>query len=93
MTYFISRRACIRTFFVLHRILHLTGTTPLKFTQSATSTTGETLGIENVSTLVAHTPADIIAIKGGPFEKFKPLEYPDRLISGGKTVVDNFSGQ
>lgn len=77
----------------LHSILHLTGTSPLEIFQSATSKAGETLGIEHLGTLVQNAPADIIAVKGNPFEKFKPLEYPDLVISGGKTVVDNFSAQ
>ena len=77
----------------MHRILHLTGTSPLEIFQSATSKAGETLGIEYLGTIVQDAPADIIAVKGNPFKKFKPLEYPDLVISGGKTVVDNFSGQ
>lgn len=77
----------------LHRILHLTGMTPLEIFQSATSKAGASLGINHLGTLVQDAPADIIAVKGNPFEKFKPLEYPDLVISGGKTVVDNFSGQ
>jgi len=77
----------------LHSILHLTGATPLEIFQSATAKAGALLDVDYLGTLVANAPADIIAVKGDPFEKFKPLEYPDLVISGGKIVVDNFSGQ
>jgi len=43
-----------------------------------------------LGTLTEDAPADIIAVKGNFFENFKPLEYPDLVISGGKVVVSNF---
>ena len=35
-------------------------------------------------------PADIIAVKGNPFKRFKILEYPDLVMSGGRTIVNKF---
>lgn len=80
----------------MHRILHLTSGESIDFNdvlnvfRAATSKAGENLGIAGLGTLAEGTPADIIAVKGNPFEKFKPLEYPDLVVSGGKIVVNNF---
>jgi len=35
-------------------------------------------------------PADIIAVRGNPFERFKILEYPDLILSGGRIIVNKF---
>ena len=35
----------------------------------------------------------VIAVRGNPFEKFKILEYPDLVISGGRTIVNKFINQ
>ena len=79
------------------RTLHLTsGEDGIDFGEvlnvfrAATSKAGENLGIPGLGTLTEDAPADIIAVKGDPFVKFKPLEYPDLVISGGKIVVNNF---
>ena len=48
------------------------------------------LGIPGLGTLAKDAPADIIAVKGNPFEKFKLLEYPDLVLSGGRVIVNNF---
>jgi len=81
----------------MHRILHLTqGHDGVQFNEvlnifkMATSKAGENLAIPGLGTLTENAPADIIAVKGNPFLKFKPLEYPDLVISGGKVVVNNF---
>jgi len=80
----------------MHRILHLTSGESIDFNdvlnvfRAATSKAGENLGIPGLGTLTEGAPADIIAVKGNPFVKFKPLEYPDLVISGGKVVVNNF---
>jgi len=80
----------------MHRILHLTSGEEVEFEEvlnifkMATSKAGENLGIPGLGTLTENAPADIIAVKGNPFLKFKPLEYPDLVISGGKVVVNNF---
>ncbi len=36
-------------------------------------------------------PADLIAVKGNPFERFKILEYPDLVVSGGHIVANEFN--
>ena len=80
----------------LHMILHLTSGASIDFNdvvnviKSATSKAGERLGITGLGTLTPGAPADIIAVRGNPFEKFKLLEYPDLVISGGRTIVNNF---
>ena len=34
--------------------------------------------------------ADIVAVKGNPIERFKLLEYPDLVMSGGQVVVNKY---
>jgi imidazolonepropionase-like amidohydrolase len=58
--------------------------------KAATSKAGERLGIPGLGTLTPNAPADVIAVKGNPFERFKLLEYPDLVMSGGKLVVNKF---
>lgn len=58
--------------------------------RSATSKAGENIGIPGLGTLSPGAPADVIAVRGNAFEKFKLLEYPDLVISGGRMVVNNF---
>jgi imidazolonepropionase-like amidohydrolase len=80
----------------LHMMLHLTSGDSIDFTdvtnviKSATSKAGERLGIPGLGNLAKDAPADIIAVKGNPFEKFKLLEYPDLVLSGGRVIVNNF---
>ena len=80
----------------LHMMLHLTSGESVEFEevvdviQSATSRAGERLGIPKLGTLTPEAPADIIAVKGNPFQKFKLLEYPDLVMSGGRVIVNNF---
>ena len=83
----------------LHMILHLTSGESIDFTdvvnviKAATSKAGEHLGLAPLGTLVPGAPADVIAVKGNPFQKFKLLEYPQLVISGGRTVVNKFINQ
>ncbi|WP_219817985.1 hypothetical protein [Nitrosomonas ureae] len=44
-----------------------------------------------LGTLMKHAPADIIAVRGNPFEQFKLLEYPDLVISGSRIIVNDFT--
>lgn len=81
----------------MHLMLHLThGQGDIDFNdvvnvfRSATSIAGENLGIPGLGTLTPGAPADIIAVKGNPFEKFKLLENPDLVMSGGRTIVNKF---
>jgi hypothetical protein len=80
-------------------ILHLTSGESIDFTdvvnvfRAATGKAGEHLGLAPLGTLVSGAPADIIAVKGNPFEKFKILEYPGLVISGGRTIVNKFINQ
>jgi len=80
----------------LHMMLHLTSGASIDFNdvvnviKAATSKAGERLGITGLGTLTPGAPADIIAVRGNPFEKFKLLEYPDLVISGGRTIVNGF---
>lgn len=83
----------------LHMLLHLGSGASIDFTdvmnvmQSATSKAGARLGVPGLGTLAAEAPADIIAVQGNPFEKFKLLEYPDFVMSGGRIVVNEFKYQ
>ena len=33
-------------------------------------------------------PSPLIGVRANPLEQFKPLEYPDLVVSGGATIVD-----
>lgn len=82
-----------------HRMLHLTSGQSIDFTdvvnvfKAATSRAGEHLGLAPLGALVPGAPADIIAVQGNPFERFKILEYPSLVISGGRTIVNKFLNQ
>ncbi len=58
--------------------------------KSATSEAGARLGIPGLGILSPGAPADLIAVKGNPFERFKLLEYPDLVMSCGRLVVFKF---
>lgn len=58
--------------------------------KAATSEAGKNLGNPLLGTLLKDAPADIIAVRGNPFLRFKLLEYPDMVISGGHMIVNNF---
>jgi imidazolonepropionase-like amidohydrolase len=82
----------------LHMMLQLThGTDAINFGdvvnvfKSVTSKAGQRLGLNPLlGSLVPGAPADIIAVRGNPFERFKILEYPDLVMSGGNIVVNKF---
>ncbi len=78
------------------RMLHLTSGEAidfmdvLKVLQAATSEAGKNLGKPLLGTLQRNAPADIIAVRGNAIQRFKLLEYPDLVISGGQTIVNHF---
>lgn len=80
----------------MHLMLHLTSGSSidfmdvLKVLKAATSSAGENLGIPLLGTLSPGAPADLIAVRGNPFERFKLLEYPDLVMSGGRVIVNHF---
>ena len=89
----------------MHLMLHLTSGESIDFAdvlkvyKSATSNAAKNLGIPLLGTLAPGAPADIIAVKDNikadgsketAFERFKLLEYPDLVISGGRIIVNNF---
>lgn len=77
-------------------MLHLTSGETTDFSdvisvlKTATSKAGARLGIPGLGTLAPGAPADLIAVRGNPFERFKLLEQPDLVISGGRAVVNDF---
>ena len=81
----------------LHMMLHLTSGESIDFTdvinvlRAATSKAGERLGVPGLGTLAPDAPADIIAVRGNPLQRFKLLEYPDLVISGGRVIVNKFT--
>lgn len=83
----------------LHAMLHTLSGSAIDFEdvvnvlKAATSKAGEDLGIPGLGTLTPGAPADVIAVRGNPFEKFKILEYPDLVISGGRTIINKFMNQ
>ncbi|MDO9104097.1 MAG: amidohydrolase family protein [Methylovulum sp.] len=80
----------------MHLMLHLGSGASIDFTdvvnvfKAATSEAGEHLGLAPLGSLAAGAPADIIAVRGNPFQRFKILEYPDLVMSGGHIIVNKF---
>ncbi len=80
----------------MHSILHLGSGDAVDFNEvvnvfrAATSKAGEHLGLAPLGTLTVGAPADIIAVRGNPFQRFKILEYPDLVMSGGRIVINKF---
>lgn len=89
----------------LHSLLHVymtvnptadVGELVLKLFQSATSEAGRVLelgpedGLDKLGTLTPGAPADVIAVRGNAFTLFKPMEYPDLVISGGRVIHNLF---
>lgn len=80
----------------MHMMLKLTSGAAIDFGdvlnvfRAATSKAGAHLGINKLGTLVAGAPADMIAVRGNAIERFKLLEYPDLVMSGGRVVVNKF---
>src|SRR5215472_2664007 len=62
--------------------------TPLEVLSAATARAGEHLGLAPLGQLTEGAPADLIGVRGNPLEQFKPLEYPDLVVSGGTTIVE-----
>ena len=63
------------------------GRSPLEVLSAATARAGEHLGLAPLGQLTEGAPADLIGVRGNPLEDFKPLEYPDLVISGGAPVT------
>jgi imidazolonepropionase-like amidohydrolase len=61
---------------------------PLDVLSAATARAGDHLGLAPLGQLVPGAPADLIGVLGNPLERFKILEYPDLVMSGGMTIVD-----
>ena len=66
--------------------------TPQEVLSAATMRAGEQLRLAPLGRLVEGAPADLIGVRGDPLEQFKPLEYPDLVVSGGATIVAPVGG-
>jgi hypothetical protein len=75
----------------LKMMRHAAGMSALDVFRAATSEAGVELGMAPLGALSTGAPADIIAVRGNPFENFKLLEYPDLVISGGRIVVNQYN--
>lgn len=80
----------------MHMMLHLTSGASVEFNEvldvfrAATSKAGAHLGIDKLGTLQAGAPADVIAVRGNPIERFKLMENPDLVVSGGRVMRNKF---
>ncbi len=76
--------------FELQLMLHTAhgAVTPAEVLSAGTARAGEHLGLAPLGQLVEGAPADLIAVRGDALSRFKLLEYPDLVISGGVVVVD-----
>jgi hypothetical protein len=83
----------------LHLMLHFGSGDSIDFgdvlnvLRAATSASAAFLGtgIAGLGTLSPNAPADVVAFKGNALTRFKLMEYPDLVMSGGKLVVNKFS--
>lgn len=75
----------------LRLMRHFAGMSALDVFRAATCEAGVELGMAPLGTLSPSAPADIIAVRGNPFEDLKLMEYPDLVISGGRIVVNRFN--
>jgi imidazolonepropionase-like amidohydrolase len=74
----------------LHLMLHSAGhgaVSALDVLSAATARAGTQLGLEPLGRLVVGAPADLIGVRADPDVQFKPLEYPELVISGGHVIV------
>lgn len=76
--------------FELQLMLHTAkgALTPSDVLSAATARAGEHLGLAPLGQLVEGAPADLIAVRGNALDRFKLLEYPDLVVSGGVVIVD-----
>ena len=76
--------------FELQLMLHTAkgALTPADVLSAATARAGEHLGLAPLGQIVAGAPADLIAVRGNALERFKLLEYPDLVVSGGVVLVE-----
>jgi imidazolonepropionase-like amidohydrolase len=77
----------------LNLMMHLGKLSPLEVLHTVTAKAGQHLNIPLLGTLQHGAPADLIAIHGDVSHNFKPLEYPDLVISGGKIIVNHFDNK
>jgi len=75
--------------FELQLMLHTArGTlTPADVLSAATARAGEHLGLAPLGRLAVGAPADLIGVRGDALARFKSLEYPELVVSGGVIVV------
>ncbi|NUR57087.1 MAG: amidohydrolase family protein [Catenulispora sp.] len=82
--------------FELQLMLHAArgALTPADVLSAATARAGEHLGLAPLGRLAVGAPADLIAVRGDALTKFKLLEYPVLVVSGGVIVVEprNYGG-
>ncbi len=85
---------------MINNLLSFAGHNPVDFghvmrvMKSATSLPGSLIGAQIgeplLGTLQTGAPADLIAVKGNGIERFKLIEYPQLVVSGGKVKVNLF---
>lgn len=85
---------------LINNLVNFAGHNPVDFghvlrvLKGATSVPGALIGVQIgeplLGTLEPGAPADIIAVKGNALERFKLIEYPSLVVSGGKQVLNNF---
>ena len=85
---------------LINNLLNFAGHNPVDFghvlrtlrgmTSIPGSLIGEQIGEPLLGTLVPGAPADMIAVKGNAIEKFKLLENPELVVSGGKVVKNEY---
>jgi imidazolonepropionase-like amidohydrolase len=71
------------------RLMREAGMTPEAIIRNATSLAGRQTGIANLGSLVRGAPADLVAVRGNPFEDLETLGQPQLVVAAGVILLRN----
>ena len=71
------------------RLMREAGMTPQAIIRAATSLAGRQTGIANLGSLVPGAPADLVGVRGNPFEDLQTLEQPQLVVAAGVILLRN----
>jgi imidazolonepropionase-like amidohydrolase len=71
------------------RLMREAGLTPQPIIRAATSLAGRQTGVANLGSLVPGAPADLVGVRGNPFEDLQSLERPQLVVAAGVVLLRN----
>jgi imidazolonepropionase-like amidohydrolase len=71
------------------RLMREAGMTPQAIIRAATSLAGRQTGVANLGSLVPGAPADLVGVRGNPFEDLQSLERPQLVVAAGVVLLRN----